>query len=201
MKKIFAVFVVDEGSFVCYNEFIIRKGAEEETMENERKLLSEEEIMAYVRAYLTNPANGGNWHDEKTRQAGLRERGVDLYFVGGKRNGERFLVECKKQYTGNGRETWLAALGQIVTRLNVSGSRGKNEFVLPASYRYGLGLHKDMAATALRRIPKAAAQILNLYIFSVSDDGYVKKWSPGQFGRRYASSLFERPVSVETSPQ
>jgi hypothetical protein len=160
---------------------------------SERELLSEKYITACVRAFLTDKRNGGNWHDDKTREADLHAKGVDLYFVGGSKNGERFLVECKKQATKSGKENWLNALGQIVTRMNVSSSRGKNEFVMPSAYRYGLGLHKDMAMIALRRIPKAVAQILNLYIFSVDDDGFVKKWTPSQFGKSYDISLFSRP--------
>ena len=160
---------------------------------NEKELLSETQIPSFVRAYLTDSRNGGNWHDDKTREADLHQQGVDLYFVGGSRNGERFLVECKKQYKSSGKETWLHALGQIVTRMSVSSSRGRNEFVMLGSYKYGLGLHKDMAAIALRRIPKAAAQILNLYVFSVDDDGYVKKWTPSQFGQRYDIKLFSKP--------
>lgn len=160
----------------------------------DKELLSEEYIMSRVREFLTDKSNGGNWHDDKTRQADLHEKGVDLYFVGGKRNGERFLVECKKQSQKSGKENWLNALGQIVTRMSVSSSRGRNEFVMPGSYKYGLGLHKDMAVIALRRIPKAVAQILNLYIFSVDDDGYVKKWTPSQFGKKYDLSLFSKPL-------
>ena len=49
-----------------------------------------------------------------------------------------------------------------------------------------------MAAIALRRIPKAAAQILNLYVFSVDDDGFVKKWTPSQFGRAYPITEFSK---------
>ena len=161
-------------------------------MENNGQTLSEKYIVSRVRAFLTDKSNGGNWHDDKTRQADLHQKGVDLYFVGGKRNGERFLVECKKQYKSPARETWLDALGQLVTRMSVSGARGNNEFVTPSSYKYGLGLHKDMAAIALRRIPKAAAQILNLYVFSVDDDGFVKKWTPSQFGRAYPITEFSK---------
>lgn len=161
-------------------------------MTEEKEALSEEFIASRVRGFLVNRENGGNWHDDKTRQADLHQKGVDLYLVGGSKNGERFLIECKKQYTGSGKENWLNGLGQIITRMSVSSSRGKNDFVMPSSYKYGLGLHKDMAVIALKRIPKAVAQILNLYIFSVDDDGYVKKWTPSKFGRKYDIKEFSK---------
>jgi len=53
-----------------------------------------------------------------------------------------------------------------------------------------------MARIALRRIPKETAQILNLYIFSVDDDGFVKKWTPSKFGQSYEMTDF----SAEASP-
>ena len=160
-------------------------------MTEEKEALSEEFIASRVREFLVNRENGGNWHDDKTRQADLHQKGVDLYLVGGSKNGERFLMECKKQYTGSGKENWLNGLGQIITRISVSSKTDRGH-VVPGSYKFGLGLHKDMAAIALRRIPKAAAQILNLYIFSVDDDGFVKKWTPSQFGKKYDLKDFSK---------
>lgn len=51
-----------------------------------------------------------------------------------------------------------------------------------------------MVIIALRRIPKAVAQILNLYVFSVDDDGFVKKWTPSQFGKKYDLNLFSKSL-------
>ena len=150
--------------------------------------LTETFIVGRIRDFLTNNENGGNWHAEKTKQAGLHQRGVDLRLTGGSKNGERFFIECKKQ--SKEKENWLNALAQLVTRIKVSTNLGGNRFCLPGSYKYGLGLHKDMARIALYRISKAAAQILNLYIFSVDDDGFVKKWTPSTFGQRYKIKEF-----------
>ena len=161
-------------------------------MNNEGKdnFLTETFICNCIKEFLTDKENGGNWHEEDTKQAGLHQRGVDLRLTGGKSKGERFLIECKKQ--SNQKENWLNALGQIITRISVSTPKGSNEFCVPNSYRYGLGLHKDMAIIALRRIPKEAAQILNLHIFSIDNDGYVKKWTPSKFGQKYKIEEFSR---------
>ena len=155
---------------------------------NAKGFLTETFIIERIKEFMTSKENGGNWHLEKAKQADLHQRGVDLRLTGGRKNGEQFFIECKKQ--SKEKENWLNALGQIITRITVATSLGGNRFCLPGSYRYGLGLHKDMARIALRRIPKKAAQILNLYIFSVDDDGFVKKWTPSKFGKNYEIADF-----------
>ena len=37
---------------------------------------------------------------------------------------------------------------------------------------------------------KNIAQTLNLYIFSVNDEGFVKQWTPSKFGERYEDYEF-----------
>jgi len=159
-------------------------------MDNRYK--SEEFIIRCIREYLTDRRNGGSWWEDRNRQGDPYQMGVDLYMVGGMNNSERFLIECVGQYDRAGKEAWLNALGTLVTRMSVSTNKGNNQFATPSAYRYGLGLPKEMAIVALCRIPKAAAQILNLYIFSIDNDGFVKKWTPSQFGKEYTMEQFTR---------
>ena len=140
--------------------------------------LKETVIVGLVRDFLLTKKNG-NWHEDKVKQSDLHQRGVDLCMRGGSRNSEYFFIECKgKSYAKSpaGRrsvnsEGWLNALGQIITRM--SAKRINKNGTLNRGYRYGLGLYKVGAQVALRRIPKNIAQTLNLYIFSVDDDGFV----------------------------
>jgi hypothetical protein len=167
-------------------------------MRNKNGELTEEYIQSCVVEYLHKKIRA-NWKHDKTRITPLHHHGEDLCFVGGTKNGERLFVECKKEYKRNGRETWLDAIGQIVTRIRVSscnGMKGRNTFYVPASYNYALGLHKVMAQKAIERIPKAAAQIIRLRIFSVDDDGFVKEWTSSKFGKKYPLSDFSRPETI-----
>ena len=84
--------------------------------------LTEKVIVQCVRDFLLCKTDG-NWHEEKTREAGLHGHGPDLILVGGKRNSEYFIIECKgKSYAASAgsvnRESWLNALGQLVTRMD-----------------------------------------------------------------------------------
>lgn len=145
--------------------------------------LKEETIVNCVRSFLENKPNG-NWHKDKTRQCELHRHGADLIMIGGKRNSEYFIIECKgkssaKSCNSINKEGWLNALGQLVTRIKVS-RLDKNSSINRA-YKYGLGLPELGAKTALKRIPKNVAKILNLYIFSVDDNCSVTQYSPKDF--------------------
>ena len=141
--------------------------------------------------------NNGNWHAEKTVKADLHQHGVDIKLVGGKRNSEYFFIECKgKSYAKSAqsinKEGWLNALGQIITRMNVrkyckSKNGGKS---INKAYKYGLGLYWVSAQVALRRIPQKMAKLLNLYIFSVNDEGEVKVFTPSKF-KEYPDEVFK----------
>jgi len=48
------------------------------------------------------------------------------------------------------------------------------------------------AQVALRRIPHEIAKTMNLYIFSVCDDGFVKQWSPRDFGKEHEDIEFTK---------
>lgn len=109
----------------------------------------------------------------------LHEKGCDLVLkdVFNKHEARRFLIECKgKSYAKSARSVnetvWLYALGQIVTRMKV---------VARHAYKYGLGLSEVSANKTLRRIPWQSARHLCLYVFSVDDNGNVKKYSPRDF--------------------
>ena len=86
-------------------------------------LLDETTIVRLVTEFLVNKTNG-NWHAEKAEVANLHEHGVDIKLVGGKRNSEFFLIECKgKSYSKSANSVnkgtnWLFALGQLVTRMD-----------------------------------------------------------------------------------
>lgn len=66
----------------------------------------------------------------------------------------------------------------------------KAKGTINGSYKYGLGLYWQSAKVALRRISKEAAQVLNLYIFSVNDSGKVKYFTPSMFGNEYPDEKF-----------
>ncbi len=144
----------------------------------------------------------GNWHHEKTKKTNLHEHGPDIVLIGGKRNSEYFMIECKgKSYAKSAKsinkEGWLTALGQIITRMDVkrfsvSRKDGKTITGINRAYKYGLGLYWESAQVALRRIPKEAAEVLNLHIFAINDKGEVKYFTPSQFGKdSYSDELFK----------
>jgi len=160
------------------------------------KKLTEPVITELVKNFLLQKTDG-NWHEDKVREAGLHGHGADIVLVGGKRNSEYFYIECKgKSYAKSAgsinKEGWLNALGQLITRMNTKRiiEKGKYKGKVNRSYKYGMGLYWIGAKVALRRIPFEAAKVLNLYVFSVSDDGVVKQWSPRDFGKEHMDSEF-----------
>ena len=120
----------------------------------------------------------------------MHGHGADIVMTGGSKNGERFIIECKgKSYAKSARsinkEGWLNALGQIITRMNTKRiiNTGVQKGNINRAYKYGLGLCKESAEVALRRIPKEVAKVLNLYIFSCDDNGQIKMFTPSQFNK------------------
>jgi hypothetical protein len=146
--------------------------------------LNEDIITNVVREFLEGKEDG-NWHAEKTKQAKLHSHGEDLHLIGGKRNSEYFIIECKgKSYAKSSKSidetVWLYALGQLITRMTVK--RVNETGTLNRAYKYGIGLHEDSAKIARRRIPHEIAKTLNLYIFSVDNDKKVTMYSPSEIG-------------------
>ena len=167
-------------------------------MDTEIRALNHESIVKLVSEFLVNKPDG-NWHKERIRKADLHAHGADLVLVGGKRNSEHFIIECKGKSNASSadsinREGWLHALGQLVTRMDTERiiQCGANKGKVNRAYKYGLGLYWVGAQTALRRIPHKIANTLNLYIFSVYDDGWVVQWSPKNFEKEYPESSFRR---------
>ena len=86
--------------------------------------LTEQRVVELVKEYLLTKTDG-NWHEETVRQAFGHEHGADLILIGGKRNSERFTIECKgKSYAKSAasinKEGWLNALGQLITRMDTA---------------------------------------------------------------------------------
>ena len=63
-------------------------------MDTEIQALNHENIVELVTEFLVNKPDG-NWHKERARKAYLHAHGADLVLVGGKRNSEYFIIECK----------------------------------------------------------------------------------------------------------
>lgn len=160
--------------------------------------LTEPVITQCVKEFLISKPDG-NWHQEKVKESALHGSGPDLVLVGGKGNGEHFIIECKgKSYSASARsinkEGWLYALGQLITRMKTERviQTGVNKGKINRAYKYGLGLYWVGAQVALRRIPHKIANTLNLYIFSVYEDGWVKQWTPKDFGASYSCDPVHR---------
>ena len=161
--------------------------------------ITEEYIVDRIIDFMVSKENG-NWHEEKVEKSDLHKHGVDIKLVGGKRYSEYFYIECKgKSYANSAKsinkEGWLNALGQIITRMDVkrcsiSKKDGKTITGINHAYKYGLGLYWESAQVALRRIPKEIAEVLCLHIFSVTDDGVVKYFTPSKFGKNYSKDDF-----------
>lgn len=98
----------------------------------------------------------------------LHQFGVDIR-VRHNKYARYFLIEVK----GNGVRPqsnevgFVYSIGQIITRMNVSGAR----------YYYGIGLPKPAADIALRRLPWQVAKHLLLYVFSEEQSGKVTQFS------------------------
>lgn len=160
-------------------------------MEEER--ITEPYIVNRVIDYLIHKPRG-NWHEDKVKACALHEKGVDIKLVGGKRNSERFLIECKgKSYAKSANSVnenaWVYSLGQIVTRMNTSRVCKNGD--INRAYKYGLGLYWKSARKALKRIPKEIAKVLNFHIFSCYEDGTIVKFTPSQFNKEYTEEDFK----------
>ena len=149
--------------------------------------LKEEEIVEKVIDFLCGKERG-NWQIKTLKPHEKHEHGADIDIRGGKSNTEHFIIECKgKSYAKSAnsinKEGWLVALGQLVTRMKqpriLQSEKHKGE--PNRAVKYGLGLYWVGARVALRRIPFEIAKTMNLYIFSVDDEGFVRQFSPKDF--------------------
>lgn len=167
-------------------------------MKHEELLLTEQEVVDLVINFLVSKENG-QWHLETLKDHTLHQSGADIDIRGGKKNTERFIIECKKKSHSKSansvnKEGWLTALGQLISRMeaNRTITSGKYKGEPNRATKYGLGLYWVGAKVALRRIPYNVAKTLNLYIFAVDESGYVKQFSPKDFGKDYEDSEFHK---------
>ncbi|MCX6717769.1 MAG: hypothetical protein NTU76_03805 [Candidatus Taylorbacteria bacterium] len=136
--------------------------------------ITEEFVQKRIEEYLHR--KGWNYN---LKSKGLHDHGCDIIVSDGnnKNKARRFFVECKgKSYAKSARSiadtNFLFCLGQLVTRMSV---------IARHAYKYGLGLPKESADKAIRRIPWQVARHLCLSIFSVDDKGNVTEFSPKDF--------------------
>lgn len=166
-------------------------------------LLTETEIEDLIVGFLINKVDG-QWHLETLKKHELKSHGADIDIRGGKKNTERFIIECKKKShsksakSQNKENSWIVALGQLISRMKSSRviKTGKNKGKPSRGTRYGLGLYWQSAQTALKRIPKNVADVLNLYVFSVDESGFVKQFTPSEFGTKYPDSAFHNEYGL-----
>lgn len=162
--------------------------------------LKEEKIIERVVDFLCGKEKG-NWKIQTLNPHANHQHGADIVIKGGESKTEKFIIECKgKSYAKSAnsinKEGWLVALGQLVTRMENPRiiQSGKNKGEPNKAVKYGLGLYWVGARVALKRIPYEIAKIMNLYIFSVDDDGFVQKFSPKYFKNNelYPEELFHK---------
>jgi len=139
-----------------------------------KKIISEKFVEEVILKHLAQKG----W-DYNIKTKGLHEHGCDIVVTDSrnKNKARRFYIEVKgKSYAKSARAiadtNFLFCLGQLVTRMKV---------IARHAYKYGLGLPKESADKALRRIPWQVARHLCLSIFSVDDKGNVLEFSPKDF--------------------
>ena len=164
-------------------------------------LLTEQEVVDLVVKFLIKKEKG-QWHLDTLKEHSLHQSGADIDIRGGKKNTERFIIECKKKSHAKSansinKEGWLTALGQLISRMEANRiiASGKYKGDPNRATKYGLGLYWVGAKVALRRIPSSVAKTLNLYIFSVDESGFVKQFSPRDFGKDYSDENFHQKIS------
>ena len=96
------------------------------------------------------------------------KHGVDLE-LNHEKTKYKYYIECKG---GSHHEVnFINSLGQIITRMNRK----------PLGVNYGIALPAKAAEIARRRIPRSFATRNKLTIFSVSNNGIVKRLVPSDF--------------------
>lgn len=131
--------------------------------------LSERKVQLAVLDYLYKTGWGTNPHIKQAN-----EKGVDIRVQNNKAKSRYFFIETKgesisKSAKSISETSFVYSLGQLVTRMRVVDAR--------YAYQYGLGLPKDSAKIALRRIPWQFARKVCLHIFSVDHDLKVTDYS------------------------
>ena len=127
------------------------------------KTISEDKV---INAIL-NWAYKNSWGLRPKLKNGHKQ-GVDMELTN-EVTGHKYLIECKGG--PHDEVNFVYSLGQIITRMNR----------IPKGVNYGLALPTRSAEIARRRIPKGFATRNRLTIFSVSNDGKVKRYTSKNF--------------------
>lgn len=138
-------------------------------MLNNKQILSERDVQKAVIAYLYKIGWGTNAYIKQTD-----EKGVDIRVQNNVAKSRYYFIETKGESNSASARSVLEtsfvySLGQIVTRMKVVDAR--------YSYQYGLGLPKQAADIAIRRIPWQFARKVCLHVFSVNHDKQVEDYS------------------------
>ena len=161
---------------------------------------TEPEVQNRIIEYLTKES-GQIWFPPKDKHE-LRSHGVDIWLKGNLSCTRQFFIECKGRSNAKTQKTrdsidkedsWLKALAQLVTRIKSKRVTSKGK--IAKNPCYGLGLYWKSAQTALYRISRNVSEVLNLYIISVDESGYVKVFTPSEVGKpkeNYPDSLFHQ---------
>ena len=134
-----------------------------EIEKKKEKIISEAKVIEAVLEW----AYKNNWGLRPHIKHG-HNAGVDLKLTNEKTK-HKYLIECKG---GSHHEVnFVYSLGQIVTRMNR----------IPKGVNYGIALPTKSAEIARRRVPKGFAIRNKLTIFSISNDGKVRRYTPKRF--------------------
>lgn len=96
------------------------------------------------------------------------KHGVDLE-LNHEKTKHKYYIECKGG--GHHEVNFVYSLGQIITRMNRK----------PLGVNYGIALPTKSADIAKKRIPYKFAVRNKLSIFSVSNTGKIKRFTPSEF--------------------
>ncbi len=134
-----------------------------------QKILSERDVQLAILNWLYKNGWGTHPHIKETS-----EKGVDIRVQNDKVHSKYFFIETKGESSSKHAKSisevsFIYSLGQIVTRMKVVDAR--------YSYNYGIALPEHGANIAVRRVPWQFARKVCLYIFSVSRDKKVKRYS------------------------
>ena len=133
------------------------------------KPLSERFVQNSIIEYLFR-----NGWSRNLRAKGLDEHGVDIK-VRHIRYARYWLIECKGDASTKAKypkshevNSFIFALGQILTRMKSDGQRGYKY-----GYKFGVGFPAGFRDLVISRLPSNVADKLNLYVFLVEKDGSV----------------------------
>jgi len=144
--------------------------SEEMKLSKPIKLLTED----FVQEAIIKHLNTDGW-STSLRSKTLKEHGVDIK-VRNDKVSRYWLIECKGDASPNAKfpkshreVNFNLALGQIITRMQTTGTRGYKY-----RYKYGVGYPTSFRSIVVRRLPYDVCDKLNLYLFFVDENGIVE---------------------------